>query len=423
MGASFDTGNMGVSALAASLVNLVCQVRPDSEIFFFIGSRTSATQHVKLPTGIARVPIVNYRLSPRGPLQRHLLWLLFLATLQKTLPNKSVRSLIIRSNPCLKALIEADFIGAIHGGDSFSDIYGLGSFVLGCIPDIIVLLLGKGLVLLPQTYGPYKSRLARWFAKFIITRASLVLSRDCEGPGVVEGIGGKTFDAGRLRCCPDVAFSLAVARPPERAVDPPLSGEEIIGFNVSGLLYNGGYSRDNMFELKLDYKHFVHKLAEKMLVQTDAHLLLVPHTYALDGHVENDLDACRAVYDAIPVAYKGRVHLVTLKCDQSEIKGIIGECNMFVGSRMHACIAALSQGIPTVGVAYSKKFSGVFATVGVGDMVVDARSTDGEDAIRGIIAMYRDRKVTGVLLKEKVEAARKQLLAAFRDVIEMSEFK
>ena len=46
-------------------------------------------------------------------------------------------------------------------------------------------------------------------------------------------------------------------------------------------------------------------------------------------------------------------------------KAVIGQCDFFIGSRMHACIAALSQGVPCVGVAYSMKFAGVFDTVGM----------------------------------------------------------
>ena len=79
MGASLTTGNMGVSALAASLVNLIHEARPDAEIAFFIGSRDSTPQTLKLPGGIETIQIINYRLSPKGLFQRPLLWIFFLA--------------------------------------------------------------------------------------------------------------------------------------------------------------------------------------------------------------------------------------------------------------------------------------------------------------------------------------------------------
>ena len=42
---------------------------------------------------------------------------------------------------------------------------------------------------------------------------------------------------------------------------------------------------------------------------------------------------------------------------------------------MHACIAAISHGLPTVAVAYSNKFLGVMQRVGMGRLVADPRST------------------------------------------------
>ena len=46
--------------------------------------------------------------------------------------------------------------------------------------------------------------------------------------------------------------------------------------------------------------------------------------------------------------------MIAHEYDQHAIKSIIGRCDFFIGSRMHACIAALSQKIPTAAVAIVK---------------------------------------------------------------------
>src|SRR3546814_6132631 len=43
----------------------------------------------------------------------------------------------------------------------------------------------------------------------------------------------------------------------------------------------------------------------------------------------------------------------------SDYKGIIGLCEALVGARTHATIASMSQGLPTVSVAYSRKAWGI----------------------------------------------------------------
>jgi hypothetical protein len=57
-----------------------------------------------------------------------------------------------------------------------------------------------------------------------------------------------------------------------------------------------------------------------------------------------------------------------------------------------ARIAALSQYVPTVGVAYSDKFKGVFESVGAGHTVIDARVVDSGSAIEKVRSLYRNRQ-------------------------------
>lgn len=420
MGAALDTGNMGVSALASSMIKLILQVRPDADISLFIGNRSSEPQFLDAPGGRVQINVINYRMSPRAELKKHLLWIFFLACLQKIIPVKTVKEVLIKSNAILNQIYNSDFIGDIRGGDGFSDIYGVKGMMFGSMPSIIALLLGKKLFLLPQTYGPYKSYIAKKVARYILMRAACIISRDKEGFETVREITNAENRGINIQFCPDVAFVLDAARPGDIDIQPPLISETdlpLIGLNVNGLLYNGGYTRDNMFGLKYDYKIFVHNLVKRLIRDTAAHVLLIPHTFAPNGHVESDPDACRDIFGGVEDSYKSRVHMVIGEHDQFAIKGIIGLCDFFIGSRMHACIAALSQGIPTVGVAYSRKFAGVFESVGFGNMVSDARSVDMQTAIEDICMHFQNRAQLGKVLTTNVEAAKKQLVATFAKIL------
>ena len=44
----------------------------------------------------------------------------------------------------------------------------------------------------------------------------------------------------------------------------------------------------------------------------------------------------------------------------SEAKSYISSMDLFLGARMHACIAAFSAGVPVLLLGYSRKFSGLF---------------------------------------------------------------
>jgi len=223
-----------------------------------------------------------------------------------------------------------------------------------------------------------------------------------------------------VRLSPDVAFSLEAVRPLRLVLDPPCDGpipRGVIGLNVNGLMYNGGYSRRNMFGLKMDYPAFLRELVCALLAEHRGEVWLVPHTYASRGNVESDNEAAETLRDGLPPEGRSRVRLVAGEYDQHEIKWIIGQCDFFMGSRMHACIAALSQGVPCVGIAYSMKFAGVFETVGMKDWVIDGREWANEAALTRIMERYRGREEVKGELLARADAARTRLDEVFRSLL------
>jgi polysaccharide pyruvyl transferase WcaK-like protein len=178
----------------------------------------------------------------------------------------------------------------------------------------------------------------------------------------------------------------------------------------------GGYNRSNMFGLRFDYKEFVGSLARRLLSDTGSRLLIVPHVFGKGA--ENDVHACRALFEILERDFEGRVHLARGEHNQSEIKWIIGKCCFFIGSRMHACIAALSQGIPSVGVAYSKKFLGVFDAVGVGALAVDARQLSMDELIEECMRGLREKDITAASLAETIPRAQQAVRDRFnKDIL------
>lgn len=410
MGASLNTGNRGVSALCASIVGLILERVPHAEIFLLIGNRDSKPQELRLARSGTSLHVVNYRLSPKASYKEHLFVIFFMAFLYRVSPIKLVRKVIVDKIPFLQTLKRADLVGEIRGGDSFSDIYGLRRFVFGCVPVLIALLLGKKIVLLPQTYGPYNTLFSKLLAHFIIKRSALVFCRYREGVYFIKKFV-KHISPEKIHFCPDVAFTLDAVAPEHIIIEPHSDdiskGQALIGVNINGLMYNGGYSGGNMFGLKVDYKQFIKHLLCSLLEKTEANILLVPHTFGRPGNINSDPDASREVICSLGKKANGRVFLVAQEYGQSEIKNIIGMCDFFIGSRMHACIAALSQGIPTVGIAYSHKFIGVFDSIGSAELVMDARYLKESDIISNTIELYNKRDVIHIALEQKISHAKK----------------
>ncbi len=418
-GADLDVGNMGCRALASSLVKLFNQTIPNCEITLLYGHNIPSIKNVRVSQDeIVKVRVINCRLSPKAHLYEHLFWILFLAVLHRFLPIKPFSRRIVKSNPWLKSIMRADFVGDINGGDSFSDIYGLSNFLNGIVPCIIAILLRKPIILLPQTYGPFNHYLSRKIARFIIRHANQIYSRDYDGINIVNTLLGENAKYRSVNFCPDVAFSLEPIRPAKISIAPPLQARNkgaVIGLNVSGLLYMGGYNRDNMFNLRFNYQDFILDLLSKLLEIPGTHILIIPHTF---GDVpQNDQSACREVWLSAQKQSRNHVHLVDGKYDQNELKAIIGMCDFFIGSRMHACIAAISQCIPTVGIAYSHKFVGVFQTIGIGDMAIDAKNHTSEELCSACITCFKKRHEYTDKLQNVIPNISNQLETCFANLI------
>jgi len=321
----------------------------------------------------------------------------------------------------LEAIAKADVIAGISAGDSFSDLYGTKRFMYVTLPLLLVVFLGKPLVLLPQTYGPFNSRLSKKIARFLLSRAGTVYSRDKASIHDVQKLLGKARSNGGLLFSPDLAFALEPYKPKVIDVGPLLTAKTsesiTVGLNISGLLYSGGYTRNNMFALKANYKQVLYTIIDELMHNDRVLLLLVPHVVGPEQNLESDKAACSKVYEQAIEKYPNRIFVARGTYDQSEIKYVISLCDFFIGSRMHACIAALSQSIPAVGLAYSKKFQGVFETVGAGDLVVDMRHAETEKILSTITNAFEHRDITARHLRTIIPQVQKQVLNIFEGVL------
>jgi colanic acid/amylovoran biosynthesis protein len=418
MGTPVSSGNRGVLALGASLVNLCCQVSDKNEVILLLGNKDKRPAQFRVGLKPRLIPVVNCRMSPRSRPTDHFLWILVMSIVYALMPVPALRKAIVRSTPWIRTISETDMVGDVRGGDSFSDIYGFKNFFMGFLMAWTVLLIKGSIVHFPQTYGPYKSPIARWLARFLLKNSTVIIARDKTSQKVAQELIGP---GRRVYLSPDVAFSLLPVPPDKMELNPPLTGPfpvNVIGLNVNGLMYNGGYSRQNMFGLKMNYANFLPEMVVALLAEHPGELWLVPHTYAPHGNVESDNEASQKLRDQLPGSLRHRVRVVSAEYDQHEIKWIIGKCDFFIGSRMHSCIAALSQGVPCVGVAYSRKFAGVFESIAAEEWVVEGREVSDEEAIARIVELYRKRDDVRSDLINRSESARRQLTEIFQRLID-----
>ncbi len=297
----------------------------------------------------------------------------------------SLKELLSGRSPFWSEVGECDAVLDIGEGDSFADIYGKRRFRMQMATKLAVILKGKPLVLSPQTIGPFDKPLSRLMARFVMNRCKVVIARDNLSFSYLGTLGIRS----PLLEAIDVAFRLPFTRP-ERAA----SGKVRVGLNVSGLLYSGGYEGANQFGLSIDYRALVNALIQYWLADEQVELWLVPHVLADDIPRDDDQVAIRELVNHYPAA-----RVAPAFRSPSEAKSFISGLDFLSGARMHACIAAFSSGVPVVPLAYSRKFNGLFSSLGY-EWLADGKSMSTEEAQSRILDGFRRRKELATLIAD-----------------------
>jgi len=426
-GASPDTGNSGVSALCYAVVGSLARLNPAVDLTVF-------DEGTGVRSATAQVDGKSFRYSLCGATETRRVWQ------RRSLWNIRVSNWLGGlGNPAVACLRSADAVLDISGGDSFTDLYGPRRFHSVTFAKRLALQHGRPLILLPQTYGPYRSPRCRAVAAEIVRRAAQAWARDARSFAVLQDLLGSAFDPQRHRCGVDVAFALQAQRP-HASLPPPLADwlaeaagkrtTPLVGFNVSGLIWNDPVAMRQRYGFKADYRDVVLGVLRRVLLETDARVLLVPHVFTPPGHYESDPGANEQVLAALRTAADvglARAAAERLAAspqlgdDPGEMKWLVAQCDWFCGTRMHACIAGLSSGVPTAAIAYSAKTQGVFETVGQGDAVVDPRELEPGAAVARRGDAFLGRAVPAAALAARLPAVRGQAVEQLRSCFAVSE--
>ena len=305
---------------------------------------------------------------------------------------------LIRS---LKVFLNADYVLSSGQGDSFSDIYGVFRFNLIDRAHSAAYVFRKKLCLLPQTIGPFNSDSVRKSAARSISYSGLVMARDSMSAACANELAKKSVS---IKEYIDVAFGL----PYELQSFP--DGRVHVGLNISALLWNGGYEGHNQFGLKDDYRLLNRRIIEFFLSTENVTLHLVPHVVLQERSRENDYEVC---YDLWRKYGNDRITLAPFFPGPIEAKSYISGMDFFVGARMHSTIAAFSSGVPTVPLAYSRKFIGMYEDSLNYHHVADLRYLNNDDIMAMITSAFSAR----VRISEEVQEINHRVVAERLDGI------
>ena len=274
----------------------------------------------------------------------------------------------------IKTLIDSDMIVGTPGGYFYS--YGKGrAFIYLSFTMAVAVLAGKPLYLLPQSYGPLQFARERALARWLLTRARVIMAREPVSLKFLESMGVENPNTYVL---PDMAFAFKGTSPASGAdwligrrinphTDRPLLGMTVIDW---GAQYRG-FSNQEKYEevMAAAIRHFVNEYNGKVF--------LFPQSWG-PTPAEDDRIPSKRVADRVP-ELKSSIIFVDEPLAAGLLKSIYGHADIFIGTRMHSNIFAMTGYVPLIAIGYLHKTIGIARMAGIEKWVANIREIDKQD--------------------------------------------
>ncbi len=416
-GVDFNNRNLGVSALGLSALALLAPRMPRSMTVLDLTAGTrvmdgETLRHAQVG-GDTRVTCQGFRQTMR-----------FYAPDSVLLAECAIRTHLALGNAA-RAIHSSCAVFDASGGDSFADIYGPKRYARIARVKKLTLAMRRPLVLLPQTYGPFRDPAIKRDAASIVQRAACAVARDAHSFEILKDLLGAHFDASRHFYGTDMAFRLPTIDPSARALDVVerarviAAGAAIAGFNISGLIANNPQSW-SAYGFKDNYTDTCVKVVTGLLQRGAGCVVLLPHVLGEgNANSECDIAASTSLRARLAPPLRERVLIAEGYRYPTEAKAIIQHFDWFSGSRLHATIGALSNGVPTATIAYSDKAKGIFEACGVGASVADPRILSGDAVAEHQLDNFAQRAHSRATLMATLPAIRAMVDSQMDRIVEV----
>lgn len=297
----------------------------------------------------------------------------------------------------VRVYIEADLIASTAGGYLYSSGKGL-TIILVMYSLALAVLAGKPLYIFPQSIGPFAFKWECTLARWLYTRARIVMARE---PISYNNLIACGIPESKCLLLPDLAFGFIGASKEaaqqwlqtqgiDSTTTRPLLGMTIIDWGA----WSPGFDRQSAYEEAViaAIKMFIEQYAGKVL--------LLPQTWG-PTDAEDDRIVAHRVADRIPEL--GHAILVVEEpLSPDLLQAVFGEMDLVIGTRMHSNIFSVSRGVPVLPIGYLHKSLGIAQVIGLDEWVIDIRQVDAEILTEKLVTLWERRTEVRTHLEQTI---------------------
>lgn len=297
----------------------------------------------------------------------------------------------------LAAYLQADLIVSKPGGFLYSSGRGI-TLLLSLYTMILALLAGKPLYIFPQSIGPLRRRWECWLLRQTLNRARLVMVREEIS---LEQLKTCRVDSNRCRLLPDAAFAFqaapleeVIAHKPELKVflegDQPTLGVTAI---------NWGAQNPNFYHQET-YEAAIAAGVRMFIEKYQGRALFFPQVWG-PFEMQDDRISARRIAERLS-DLKGAILLIQAPLPPEYLKPLYSRMDLFIGSRMHSNIFALSEGVPVIAIGYQPKTGGIMQMAGLDEWLLAIHQITAETLISRMEKLWERRLQVREQIRAKI---------------------
>ncbi len=304
--------------------------------------------------------------------------------IKNNITRKFMKKVVNKNTRHSIELFEKSDVVFVKGGGFLHDYKGglIGLYIMyyQLYHIKLALKMHKKVYIMPNSFGPFKSKLIARYLNRTLDKCSYVTARES------ISASSKTNGLNRnIDLYPDLGFFLdmedkeTMKKYLQKNYQLDFQNKKYVGITVRPYRF---YGSDNPEEKYKQYKYSFVKTIE-YLNNKGYFPLLIVHTRAENNH-ENDELCIREIADMI----KDKSQFIIIKDDSlncKQIKTIYSFCQFVIGTRFHSVIFAIQNKIPCIAITYGgNKGNGIMKDMGLEEYAIKIEDLSYETLINKI---------------------------------------
>lgn len=383
--------NLGDHALTETTIDLLKNRFKDSTITLAMNDPES---YRKEETVVASFLRTLKQISQNGYESWHigkLIWSIFSICITTLIHRISGRMSLFLIPTSQRQLVEAYFNADIIISAPGNYLYSSGKIGLPFLVSILsiglALSLDKPVYMLPQSIGPLTRKWEKWLIKSVLSRSRLVMMREPISYSLLKDLG---FKSPQCIVVPDLAFlyhaqcnSGAQEWLESFGVDWK-DNRPILGITLVDL------DRLN-FDLAIreNYEQSIAEAIEQFIKNDDGKIVFFAQACG-SPFVADDRVPMERILSLIPECSDAITLMDNLQSASIQ-KSAYGLMDIFLGTRMHSNIFAMTEGVPSLAIAYFPKTKGIMEMLGLERWIIDVQEINPSNLYEQLQELWKNR--------------------------------